>query len=118
MATKMRDEVQSRARTVGHEIGAFGWLMRTAVLGTVGWAIYTELRKPPAERTWHGKVAGFVPYDFRIPKLADVKRAYWNPASPKLFTDRPLGVGWAVNIPTALRRIGIMGSGRSRPKGA
>ena len=116
MATNMRNEVSSRARTVGHEIGALGWIMRTAVLAAIGGAIYTELRKPPAERTWHGRVAGFVPYDFRIPGIADIQRAYWNPRSPKIFTDRPLGVGWAINIPTLLRRLGVTG-GRSRAKG-
>lgn len=112
MATNIRREVTNRAETVGGEISAFAWILRTAVFAAVAGAIYTELRKPPEERTWHGKVAGFVPYDFRIPSLGDVKRAYWNPHSTKVFTDRPLGVGWAINIPTALRRIGILQSRR------
>jgi hypothetical protein len=83
------------------------WLLRMAVIGTVIAAVWSELRKPPEQRTWHGKVAGFVPYDFRIPSLETLRQAYWNPRSPKVFTDRPLGVGWAVNIPTALRRLGV-----------
>jgi hypothetical protein len=48
-----------------------------------------------------------VPYDFRVPSLDRLRQAYWNPRSPKLFTDRPFGVGWSVNIPTALRRLGV-----------
>jgi len=24
--------------------------------------------------------------------------AYWNPADPRLFTDRVFGVGWAINL--------------------
>ena len=70
-------------------------------------AIYVELRKPPAERTWQGKLLGVVPYDFRLPTLERLRGAYWNPRSPKLFTDRPFGVGWSVNIPTVLRRLGV-----------
>ena len=108
MATNIRREVANRAETVGGEISAIAWILRTAVLAAVAGAIYSELRKPPEERTWHGKVAGIVPYDFRVPNLGDLKRAYWNPHSTKVFTDRPLGVGWAINIPTALRRLGIL----------
>ncbi|HET7686045.1 MAG TPA: hypothetical protein VFM19_06570 [Candidatus Limnocylindria bacterium] len=114
MTTNIRRGVSDRAQTVGNELGALGWLLRTAVLAAIAGAVYSELRKPAAERTWHGKLLGVVPYDFRIPRLDDLRRAYWNPNSPKLFTDRPLGVGWAVNIPTALRRIGITGVGRRR----
>jgi hypothetical protein len=36
-----------------------------------------------------------------------LRQAYWNPRSPKIVTPRPLGVGWAVNIPTLLRRLGV-----------
>ncbi len=108
--TSIQDEVSARAEAVGNEIGALGWLLRTAVMAAVAGAVYTELRKPPADRTWHGKVLGVVPYDFRIPSLNDLRLAYWNPHSTKVFTERPLGVGWAVNIPTALRRIGMLSS--------
>jgi len=114
MATNIRREVANRAETVGGEISAFAWILRTAVFAAVAGAIYTELRKRPEERTWHGKVAGVVPYDFRVPNLGDLKRAYWNPHSTKVFTDRPLGVGWAINIPTALRRIGVLDSRRGK----
>jgi hypothetical protein len=36
------------------------------MIRTLAWlsffaALYQELRKPPEERTWHGKVAGIVP---------------------------------------------------------
>jgi hypothetical protein len=61
-------------------------------------AIYQELRKPAAERQWHGRVFGKVPYDFRVPTLDRVRDAYWNPDDPRLFTDRVLGVGWALNF--------------------
>jgi len=67
-------------------------------MGLAAAAIYQELQKPPEERTWHGRVAGFVPYDFRMPNLDRLREAYWNPDEPRLFTDRVLGVGWAINF--------------------
>jgi hypothetical protein len=103
----VRDDISHRAGTVRSELGALAWLMRTAVMAAVAGAIYSELRKPPEQRTWHGKLLGFVPYDFRLPTLDSLRQAYWNPRSPKVFTERPLGVGWAVNIPTLLRRAGV-----------
>ncbi len=66
--------------------------------GLVAAAIATELSKPEAERTWQGRVFGFVPYDFRPPTWQRVRDAYWNPESDQLFSDRVFGVGWAVNL--------------------
>jgi hypothetical protein len=107
MIDNVRDDLSRRAGTARSEIGDLVSLLRMALLGAVAGALYTELRKPAAERTWHGRLLGVIPYDFRIPSIDQLRQAYWNPRSPKLFTDRPLGVGWAVNIPTALRRLGV-----------
>jgi hypothetical protein len=107
MIDNVRDDLGRRADTARSEFGALLWLLRMAVLGAFVGAIWSELRKPPGQRTWHGKLLGFVPYDFRMPTLETVRQAYWNPRSPKVFTDRPLGVGWAINVPTALRRLGV-----------
>lgn len=68
-------------------------------------ALYQELRKPPAERTWHGKVGGFIPYDFRVPTWEKIRSSYWAPESEHVFTDRVVGVGWGVNIPVAIRKL-------------
>jgi hypothetical protein len=107
MIDNVRDDLSRRADTARSEFGDLLWLVRMAALAAVAGAVYTELRKPPAERTWNGKLLGVVPYDFRIPSIERLRQAYWNPRSPKLFTDRPFGVGWSVNIPTALRRLGV-----------
>ena len=72
--------------------------VRLAVVGLVVAAVATELAKPEAERTWHGRVFGLVPYDFRPPTWERVRSAYWNPESEQLFSDRVFGVGWAVNL--------------------
>jgi hypothetical protein len=61
-------------------------------------AVAQELRKPSSERTWHGRLVGFVPYDFRPPTVQRFKDAWWNPDDPTIFTDRVFGVGWSVNL--------------------
>ena len=73
-------------------------LVRFATFALVAAAVATELAKPAPERTWHGKVGGVVPYDFRPPTWARIRDAYWNPESDHLFSDRVFGVGWAVNL--------------------
>jgi hypothetical protein len=73
---------------------------RTGLLigaGLIGAAVATELSKPAAKRTWHGRILGFVPYDFRPPTIERVKSRMWNPNDPRLFTPRAFGVGWDVN---------------------
>lgn len=107
MIDTVRTDLNRRADTARNEAGSLMWLIKMAAVGAFAGAVYTELRKPPEQRTWHGKLLGFVPYDFRMPSFEQIRQAYWNPRSPKVFTDRPLGVGWAINIPTALRRLGV-----------
>jgi hypothetical protein len=107
MIDNVRDDISHRADTVRNELAALGWLLRTAMMAAIAGAIYTELRKPPEQRTWNGRLLGVVPYDFRLPTIDGLRQAYWNPHSPRIITPRPLGVGWAVNIPTLLRRLGV-----------
>jgi len=71
------------------------WRLALAVIGVV--AIIQELRKPPEERTWHGKVADFVPYDFRMPTAGRIRNTYWNPEGP-ILTGKVFGVGWSPNL--------------------
>ena len=80
-------------------------LIRTAAWLAFFAAIYQELRKPPEERTWTGKVAGVIPYDFRMPTIEKIREAYWDPESDRVFTDKVIGVGWSVNIPVAARKL-------------
>ena len=80
------------------------WRLLLAIIGVI--AVIQELRKPPEQRTWHGKVARFVPYDFRKPTITRFRETYWNPEGP-LIAGKAWGVGWAPNfgaIRTALRR--------------
>jgi hypothetical protein len=91
--------------TLRREASAFGWLIRALIGGAVVAAIYKELQLPPEQRTWHGRLFGFVPYDFRLPSPRRLARAWWDPGSDRLFNDQPFGVGWTVNLPIALRTI-------------
>ena len=67
-------------------------------VGLIVAVVATELRKPPRKRTWHGSIAGIVPYDFRRPTLRRAKSRWWNPGDPRILTPRTFGVGWDVNI--------------------
>jgi len=73
-------------------------LVRFVTFGLIVAAVATELSRPPEERTWHGKVGGIVPYDFRPPTWQRIRDAYWNSESDRLFSDRVFGVGWAINL--------------------
>lgn len=79
-------------------------LLRAAVLFLTLAAVAQELNKPESERRWHGRVAG-VPYDFRFPTLKRFRDAYWNPSDDRLFTDRVVGIGWAINFAQLLPRL-------------
>lgn len=72
-------------------------MVKLAVIGLTLTAISKEMAKPEAERTWTGRVAG-VPYDFRPPTWDRLREAYWNPEEESILTDRPFGLGWAVNF--------------------
>jgi steroid delta-isomerase-like uncharacterized protein len=71
------------------------WMVPVSLVGA---AVARELRKPAAERTWHGRLFGLVPYDFRPPTLERVKAAIWNPRDSRIFTEHALGVGWGLNL--------------------
>jgi hypothetical protein len=73
-------------------------VVKLAAIGLLLAAVAQEAAKPPAQRTWRGRVLGVVPYDFSPPTWAHVREAYWNPEDPRLFTEKVLGVGWAINL--------------------
>ena len=72
-------------------------LIKVLMMVLTGAALAQELRKPSEQRTWHGVVAGFVPYDFRMPTADRVRERLWDPegavVQPQVF-----GVGWTVNF--------------------
>jgi hypothetical protein len=71
------------------------WRILLGIVAVI--AIIQELLKPKEERTWHGKVASFFPYDFRRPTMERVRTTYWDPDGP-LVGGKVFGVGWALNF--------------------
>jgi hypothetical protein len=61
-------------------------------------AVVDQLRRPRSDRTWHGEVAGIVPYDFRKPTMERARSRWWNPQDERLFVPQVFGVGWTVNV--------------------
>ncbi len=67
-------------------------------IGLVLAAVAQELRKPREARTWHGTIAGFVPYDFRTPIGPRVRERMWAPEDPGVLVPQAFGVGWTLNF--------------------
>jgi hypothetical protein len=84
-------------RRIGRIIGVLAAIVAVA-------AVREQLRLPPEERTWHGKVYG-VPYDFRKPSFQRLSQSLWNPNDDSLFTARALGVGWSINLHRVLQLV-------------
>lgn len=71
-------------------------------------AIFTVITVVYAVRTnqSHGKFLG-VPFDFRVPTVSRVKKRWWNPDDERIFTPHVFGVGWSLNIPQAMKKLGM-----------
>ena len=73
----------------------WSWIRRVLfllLLAGIAQAVVEQLRRPSEERTWEGKVAGVVPYDFRPPTPARLKQAFWAPEEAFVTPHSP-GVG-------------------------
>ncbi|MCH8061484.1 MAG: hypothetical protein IH861_03170 [Chloroflexi bacterium] len=46
-----------------------------------------------------------LPFDFRMPTPARVKKRWWNDDDPRLFTPHVFGVGWSLNIAELRKRL-------------
>ncbi|MBM4448868.1 MAG: hypothetical protein FJ015_06515 [Chloroflexi bacterium] len=88
-------------------------LLQATIITLTLAAVCQELEKPEAERLWCGKIAGFVPYDLRLPTLERLKETYWNPYHSRIIVPEALGVGWAINFYALLERLRLIGQGFS-----
>ena len=70
-------------------------------------AVIKELRLPKYERTWHGALGGFVPYDFRMPTVQKLKTTFWNPDGA-VIVNRAFGVGWTINFGAVVAKLRSM----------
>ena len=69
-------------------------------MGLMVAAVAKEMSVPADRRQWEGRLIG-IPYSFRPPTPARIRRSYWNPQDQRLFTERVFGVGWAINLARA-----------------
>ncbi len=83
-------------------------------LATAATAVVQELMRPRQFRTWHGRVAGVIPYDFRKPTARRILRSLWAPDDPRLFTETAFGIGWSINL-AQLPRV-LLSDGRHAPE--
>jgi hypothetical protein len=72
------------------------WSTLLALL--VGVALREQLRLPPKERTWHGRIAGRIPYDFRVPTAQRIRATVWNKNTSEILVPHPFGIGWTINL--------------------
>ncbi|MFD6178726.1 MULTISPECIES: DUF5808 domain-containing protein [unclassified Isoptericola] len=73
-------------------------LFQLIVVALVVAAITKELQKDKEDRTWHGTVAGFVPYEFRVPTVERIRERVWDPEGEHLISPHVFGVGWTLNL--------------------
>lgn len=85
-----------------------GRVFQAAMVALTLAAICQELEKPEEERKWYGKLAGIIPYDFRLPTIERLKETYWNPYERRVLTPRVLGVGWGINFYALLENLGFV----------
>ncbi len=72
-------------------------LVISGLAALMGLAIRDQLRLPPEQRTWHGRVAG-IPYDFRWPSLERLRATFWNKDTTSILVPRAFGMGWDINL--------------------
>jgi hypothetical protein len=82
----------------GKRRGSRPGALRILLLALTAAAVVKELRLPAEDRTWNGTVAGFVPYDFRMPTAQRIRDRLWDPEGDHLLSPHVFGVGWTVNL--------------------
>jgi hypothetical protein len=98
MAKKKAAQSSKATHGRGKKRGGLRSVIMLVTIALAVAAVIKELRKPADQRTWNGKVAAVVPYDFRMPTLDRAKARLWNPEASSLLSPRVFGVGWSVNF--------------------
>lgn len=84
-------------------------LLKFLAMALAAAALIKEWRLPKEERTWHGTVAGFVPYDLRKPTVDRIKSTFWDPDG-SIVVSRPFGVGWTINFGAIVSKLRSLSS--------
>ena len=101
-------EIELKLGGIEVEIKGLGGIITLVGLILIGASVLKELMRPPHERTWHGRLGGAVPYDFRPPTFERLKTSMWNPDDERVLTDKTFGVGWDVNFGAVARKTGLL----------
>jgi len=101
-------DVEFEVGGVEIEIKGIRGLVTVLALTAAGAALAQELALPPDRRTWHGKVLGFVPYDFRPPCIHRISSTFWDPANEYVLVPQAIGVGWTVNLGAVATKLGLL----------
>ena len=86
----------------------FRRFVKLVAIALVVAAVIEQLRREPDERTWEGTVAGFVPYDLRMPTLARARSCWWNTEDDRLFVPQVFVVGWTVNLARLVKLVRLV----------
>src|SRR5579884_2493085 len=70
----------------------------TLLMLLVAAALRDQLRLPPEERTWQGKIAGRIPYDLRPPTVERIRSTFWNKNTSEILVPQAFGIGWTLNL--------------------
>jgi hypothetical protein len=73
-------------------------LWSTLLVLLVGAALREQLRLSPEERTWHGTIAGRIPYDFLLPTAERLRSTFWNKQTSQILVPHVFGIGWTLNL--------------------
>lgn len=82
--------------------------VQITVLALAVVAVFQEIRKPPERRNWHGRVLGFIPYEFRLPTGDRFKESFWNPYERYVLTPTIFGIGWTLNFYALFENLGMI----------
>lgn len=83
-------------------------IIQITIAALVAIAILQELNKPKETRKWHGKVLGFIPYEFRVPTWYRLKDSFWDPYEKHILTPTVFGLGWSINISALMENLGLI----------
>lgn len=86
-----RDKQEKKLLTPGSVI------IGITIATLMGIAIGEQLRHPPEERAWQGKIFG-IPYDFRKLTTERLRATFWNKDNDNLLVPKAFGLGWDINF--------------------
>jgi hypothetical protein len=101
---KTAEKAADQKRGIRHRVRRARRIQRAVTLAAFGAAITEQLRKPPEQRTWEGRLLGVVPYSLQRPTLARAKARVWAPDGP-LFVPKVFGIGWDLNLGRLVRLV-------------